>query len=153
MAMFIFKTEPSEFSFDDLVNAGTTVWDGVSNAQALANLRRAMPGDEVLIYETGARKAIVGLARIMNKPTEDPEHPGLTAEGAPKVPVIKIKAVQRVPRMVTLEEIKADHRFAELALVRQPRLSIVLASDEYAAKLRELCGLSPATGAQRRAKR
>src|SRR5690606_23573763 len=63
MAMFLFKTEPSEYSFDDLLEAGTAVWDGVRNAQALLHLRTARKGDEVLIYETGNRKAIVGLAQ------------------------------------------------------------------------------------------
>jgi predicted RNA-binding protein with PUA-like domain len=144
MAMFIFKTEPSEFSFDDLVAAGTSVWDGVSNAQALGNLRRASSGDEVLVYETGTRKAIVGLARVVGSPFEDPDQPGVTASGEPKRPVVSLRAAGPVPRQVSLESIKADARFAEFALVRQPRLSVILVPEETAAQLRELCGLDEA---------
>jgi predicted RNA-binding protein with PUA-like domain len=150
MAMFILKTEPSEFSFDDLLVAGSTVWDGVSNAQALANLRRASPGDEVLIYETGSRKAIVGVARVESRPCEDPARPGLTADGLPKAPMVEIRAIGRLPREVTLQEIKADGRFADLPLVRQPRLSIALVPESAHAPLRSLCGLSKGKGTAQR---
>ena len=73
MATFLLKTEPSEFSFDDLVRSRKAVWDGITNNAALAALRRAGTGDEALIYHTGDIKAIVGLARVTRGAYEDPK--------------------------------------------------------------------------------
>jgi predicted RNA-binding protein with PUA-like domain len=142
MATFIFKTEPGEYSFEDLLRDERTVWSGVSNAQALGYLRAAAPGDEVLIYETGSRKAIVGMAEVASAVYEDPERPGLTAGGDPKFPVVEIVPVKRASQAVRLEEIRQDARFIDLPLVRQPRLSVMLVPGEIAVALKQLTGLS-----------
>lgn len=114
---WILKTEPSTYSFQDLVSKGTDVWDGVSNPVALRNLRNMAPGDEVMIYHTGDEKAIVGLARVASEPRADPKNPKLT--------VIDLKAGAAIAHAVTLAAVKADAAFADLALVRQGRLSVV----------------------------
>ena len=108
---WVLKTEPSTYSYDDLAREGTTVWDGVKNPLALKHLRSMQPGDQLLIYHTGDEKAIVGLAKVV---ADDP-----------KLGLVKLKAERRLPRPVTLAEIKADKTFADLALVRMGRLSVV----------------------------
>jgi predicted RNA-binding protein with PUA-like domain len=114
---WILKTEPSTYSFQNLVSKGTDIWDGVANPVALRNLRSMTPGDEVMIYHTGDEKSIVGLATVASEPRPDPKNPKLT--------VIDLKAGASVAKPVTLAAIKADPAFADLALVRQGRLSVV----------------------------
>ena len=72
MSHWILKTEPSAYSFDDLVREGRAKWDGVTNPLALKHIRSMMPGDEVLIYHTGDEKAVVGLAEVVAAPYPDP---------------------------------------------------------------------------------
>jgi predicted RNA-binding protein with PUA-like domain len=114
---WILKTEPSTYSFADLKSRGNDVWDGVSNPVAVRNLRAMKPGDEVMIYHTGAEKAIVGFARVSSDPRPDPKNPRLT--------VVDLTAGSAIARPVTLAAIKADPAFRDLALVRQGRLSVV----------------------------
>ena len=114
---WILKTEPSTYSFDNLVKEGTAVWDGVSNPVALKNIRSMTPGDQVMIYHTGDEKAIIGLASVVSEPRPDPKNP--------KLVVVDLKAGAAVGKPVTLAAIKADPAFADLALVRQGRLSVV----------------------------
>jgi predicted RNA-binding protein with PUA-like domain len=114
---WILKTEPSTYSFANLASRGTDVWDGVSNPVALRNLRSMKTGDEVMIYHTGDEKAIVGLARVASEPRPDQKNPKLT--------VIDLKAGAAIAHPVTLAAVKADPAFADLALVRQGRLSVV----------------------------
>lgn len=114
---WILKTEPSTYSFADLMKEGTSVWDGVSNPVALRNLRSMKPGEEVMIYHTGDEKAVVGFATVVSEPRPDPKNPRLT--------VVDLKAGPAIARPVTLAAIKADAAFADLALVRQGRLSVV----------------------------
>ncbi len=122
MRYWILKTEPSTYSFADLVKEGTAVWDGVKNPVALKNLRTMEPGDDVLIYHTGSEKAAVGLARVTKAAYPDPK------KKDPKLVVVQLKALAPLPQPVTLAAIKADPTFKELALVRQGRLSVVPAT-------------------------
>jgi predicted RNA-binding protein with PUA-like domain len=122
MRYWILKTEPSTYSFADLVREGTAVWDGVKNPVALKNLRTMEPGDDVLIYHTGSEKAAVGLARVTKAAYPDPK------KKDPKLVVVQLKALAPLPQPVTLAAIKADPAFKELALVRQGRLSVVPAT-------------------------
>jgi predicted RNA-binding protein with PUA-like domain len=114
---WVLKTEPSEYGFADLVRERRTRWEGVSNPVALKHLRSMVEGDEALIYHTGSEKALVGRARIASAPYPDPSDP--------KLVVVDIEAGESLPRAVTLAEIKAEPAFAELGLVRVPRLSVV----------------------------
>ncbi len=113
---WVLKTDADSYTFDQLVRDTRTVWDGVRNAVALKNIRSMVEGDQVLIYHSGDEKALVGLARVASAPYPDPKDPTLT--------VVDIEAGPRLPQTVTLAAIKADPAFAELPLVRQPRLSV-----------------------------
>ena len=119
MAHWLVKTEPSTYSYDDLEREKRARWDGVANAVALKNLRGMAPGDEVMVYHTGDEKAVVGLARVVSEPYPDPK------AGDPKLTVVDLEPVRRVARPVTLAEVKADPAFAEFALVRIGRLSVM----------------------------
>ena len=126
MGYWVVKTEPSTYSYDDLAREGTTVWDGVKNPVAVKHLRAMQPGDDVMLYHTGDEKAIVGLAKVV---AQDP------TLGLPK-----IKADRPVARPVTLAAIKADKTFADLALVRQGRLSVLPVPPPQFQKLLRMCG-------------
>lgn len=141
MATFLFKTEPSEFSYADLVKERRSCWNGVSNNAALAHLRTAVVGDEVLIYHTGDEKAIVGLAKVVKAPYEDPKQPGKNAKGEPKFAVVDLAPVKAVKSPVTLAAIKADARFSEFPLVTQGRLSVMPVSAAIDKAIRKLAGL------------
>lgn len=123
-AYWIVKSEPSTYSFGDLVRDGRTRWDGVRNSQALSNLRAMKKGDRVLFYHTGGEKALVGLARVAGAPYPDP------AGTDPLQTVVDIEAGRALARPVTLAAIKAEPALAELGLVRQGRLSVVPASPD-----------------------
>ena len=114
---WVLKTEPSEYGFPDLVRDRRTRWEGVSNPVALKHLRSMLEGDDALIYHTGNEKALVGLARVASAPYPDPKNP--------KLVVVDVEPVKPRPRAVPLAEIKAEPAFAELGLVRVPRLSVV----------------------------
>lgn len=119
MSYWILKTEPSTYSFADLVKAKTAVWDGIKNPLALRHLRAMAPGDEVLIYHSGAEKAAVGLARVTKRAYPDP------GKRDPKLVVVDLRAGPALPAPVPLAAIRADPAFRDLALVRMPRLSVV----------------------------
>ncbi len=119
MPHWILKTEPSTYSFHDLVTAKRAVWDGVSNPVALRNMREMAVGDEVIIYHTGDEKACVGFAKVVKAAYPDPK------QKDPKLVVVDLEAGKPLARPVTLAEIKADPVFADLALVRQGRLSVL----------------------------
>jgi predicted RNA-binding protein with PUA-like domain len=116
---WVLKTEPGTYSFDRLVSERRAVWDGVTNALALKHIRSMAKGDHVLIYHTGDEKALVGLARIASDPYPDPK------DDDPKLAVVDVEGGAPLAHPVTLAAIKADPAFAELALVRMPRLSVV----------------------------
>ncbi len=116
---WILKTDADTYPFDQLERERRAVWDGISNALALKHLRNMARGDRALIYHSGVDKAIVGLARIVGGPRPDPK------ANDPKLTVVDIEAAGRLPRPVTLAEVKADPAFAELGLVRMSRLSVI----------------------------
>ncbi len=119
MAEWLLKTEPSEYSFDHLERAGRTVWDGVRNPVALRNLRAMKAGERAVVYHTGGEKAAVGLCEVVREAYPDPKSKD------PRRVVIELKAGKRLPRPVTLQEMKALAAFAQSPLVRQGRLSVV----------------------------
>lgn len=119
MNYWLLKSDPDEYSFDDLERDKRTTWDGVKNAQALIYLREMKKGDAALVYHSGKDKAVIGIADIVKGPFPDPE------QDDEKLVVVDIKAKQRLPEPVTLAAIKADRRFAEFRLVRQSRLSVM----------------------------
>ncbi len=106
---WLVKTEPGAYGFDDLLRDERTVWDGVRNALARRHLGGMRSGDPVLVYHSGAEKAVVGTARVGRTDGPDPE----------------LVAGRRLSRPVPLAELKADRRLAGWALVRMPRLSVM----------------------------
>jgi predicted RNA-binding protein with PUA-like domain len=116
---WILKTEPSAYSFSRLQSESRAVWDGVTNPLALKHLREMAMGDEVLIYHTGDEKAAVGLARVVRAAYPDPK------AGDPRLVVVDLEAGRPLPKPVPLAAVKADPAFADLALVRMGRLSVV----------------------------
>ena len=131
---WIVKTEPSTYSYDDLERQKTAVWDGVRNNLALKHLRQMKPGDRVLVYHTGDEKAIVGIAEVTSEPYPDPK------QKDPKLAVVDLRAVERLPRPVPLAEIKKDRAFADLGLVRIGRLSVMPVSADQFKRILKLGG-------------
>src|SRR3981081_2273598 len=111
---YLLKTEPSEYSFADLQRDKITVWDGVSNPTAVKNLREMKPGAHLIIYETGDRRSAVGTATVVSVDASDPKNPA-----------VQIKAGKPLPKPITLGEIKSKKLFADSALVKIGRLSVV----------------------------
>jgi predicted RNA-binding protein with PUA-like domain len=131
---WLLKTEPENYSYADLERDGATVWDGVSNNAALMHLRAMQPGDLALIYHTGDERQAVGLAEVTSAPYPDPK------ESDPKLVVVDIRPLRRLPQPVTLAAIKADPAFADFALVRQGRLSVVPVTEEQWSRLLGMAG-------------
>lgn len=117
--LWLMKTEPGTYSFDDLVREGKTVWDGVSNPLALKHLRSMQKGDRVMIYHTGSEKAVVGTAEIVG----NPRPPAGNKET--RLVVVEIRAGEKLGSPVTLQAIKADKAFSSFELVRMSRLSVM----------------------------
>jgi predicted RNA-binding protein with PUA-like domain len=131
---WIFKTEPTDYSWDDLVRDKRTAWSGVKNALAQKHLRTVAKGDQILIYHTGTERRVVGLARAVSDPYPDP------ASAAGKLATVDIQPVRPVKRTVALSDIKEDAAFKDLALVRMGRLSVVPVTEEQWGRLMELAG-------------
>ena len=117
--MWLLKTEPSAYSYDDLEREGRAVWDGVTNPVALKNLRAMKAGDEAFVYHTGDEKAVVGRARVARAAYADPK------KGDARLVVVDLEPLGRLKVPVTLAEMKAMPAFADSPLVRQGRLSVV----------------------------
>jgi predicted RNA-binding protein with PUA-like domain len=114
---WLFKTEPSAYSFARLEAERRTVWDGVKNALALKHLAAVATGDEVLVYHTGDEKAAVGIARAARGAYPDPKDA--------KLVVVDLEAERALPRAVTLAEMRANKQLAGFDLLRLPRLSVM----------------------------
>lgn len=138
---FLLKSEPEDYSWDDLVREKRTKWDGITNPAALNHLRTARKGDEAFIYHTGKERRIVGLATIVTDAYEDPNNPGTTKDGRIKTPVVDLKPLRPVETPVSLADLKADDRFANFALVRQPRLSAMPVPPDLDRTIRKMAGL------------
>jgi predicted RNA-binding protein with PUA-like domain len=131
---WILKTDSDVYPYEQLERERRAVWDGVSNPVALKHLRSMEPGDPLLIYHSGATKEIVGRARVTRAAYPDPKG------GNPKLVVVDIEADHRLPRPVSLAAIKADPAFADLALVRQPRLSVIPVPEPQWTRLLTMAG-------------
>ena len=116
---WLFKEEPSSYSFDALKKDGGTVWAGVKNPLAQKHLRGVKKGDSIFYYHTGNEKAVVGVARAASDAYPDPK------DKTGKASVVDIVPLRTLARPVTLAEIKASKAFATFALTRLPRLSVM----------------------------
>lgn len=118
MNFWLVKSEPFKYSWNDFVKEKRGVWDGVRNFQARNNLKAMAVGDLVLFYHSNEGKEIVGIAKVVREAYPDP-----TTEDDRWV-VVDLEPVEKLPRSVTLETIKADTRLQNIALIRQSRLSV-----------------------------
>jgi len=123
MKYYLAKSEPSVYSIDDLERDGHTIWDGVTNPQAVRAIRAMRPGDRVLIYHSGGVSAVVGIAKVKSEGRDDPKNP--------KSAVVDLEFDRKLEKPVTLAEIKQSGKFDDWALVRQGRLSTMEAPPEF----------------------
>ena len=120
---WLVKEEPTHYGWDEFVKDKKAVWSGVRNALAQRHLRAIAKGDRIFYYHTGDEKAVVGIAKALSEPYPDPEDP------SGKWVAVDIAPVKRLPRPVTLAEIKADASFKDFPLVRIARLSVMPVTD------------------------
>ncbi len=132
MGLWLFKEEPTHYSFVQLQREGRTIWDGVRNALARQNLRQVRKGDRVFFYHTGKEKAIVGEMRVVRDPWTNPR------AGDPKEVLVEVEAVRLLPHPVSLARIKDDPLLADWDLVRLPRLSVMPVRAEQWRRIEEL---------------
>jgi predicted RNA-binding protein with PUA-like domain len=129
---FLFKEEPTHYSWDDLVGEGKTSWTGVKNPLAQKHLRSVKKGDRIFYYHTGDEKAVVGIARASGDAYPDPK------DRAGKLYAVDVVPVKKLARPVTLAEIKASAAFRDFPLVRISRLSVMPVSEKEWAAIEKL---------------
>jgi predicted RNA-binding protein with PUA-like domain len=132
MAYWLFKEEPEHYSLEDLFRDKQTTWAGVENNLALKHLRSVQKGDHVFYYHTGKEKAVVGVMEVVKGPYPDPKR------DEARLVVVDVKPIRRLNRPVSLAEIKANPKFADFALVRISRLSVMPVTDEHWAEIERL---------------
>ena len=125
MAYWLLKTEPDNYSFDDLLRDKKTVWDGVSNNLALKNLRQIKKGDQAFIYHTGDQRRIAGIATVTRDAYPDPK------QNDTKLAVVDLTPEKVLAHPVTLAQIKADARFTGWDLLRIGRLSVMAVAPDH----------------------
>lgn len=136
MRHWLLKSEPSAYSWDQLVKDGRTHWNGVRNFQAANNLKAMKVGDRAFFYHSGEGPAIVGMAEIVKEAYPDPSD----KEG--RFVMVDVKPVAPVKTPVTLAAIKAEKKLADFALVRQGRLSVVPVTAEEWRLLCKMAGVA-----------
>lgn len=134
MAQWLMKTEPGDYSWDQLVADGRTAWDGVRNHQAAASMRAMRKGEQAFFYRSLVEPAIIGIMEIVREAYADPDDP----DG--RWVRVDVAPVRPLPREVSLKAIKADPAFADLALVRQSRLSVMPVGDAHWALILKMAG-------------
>ena len=132
MARWLLKTEPSCYSWDNLVHDKKTVWDGITNATALKNLRTMKKGDEAFFYHTGDARSVIGTAQITSASYPDPKGDD------DKLAVVDLKLGKKLAHPVTLSDIKADKTFEGWIFLRIGRLSVVPVPDKLWDRIMEL---------------
>ncbi len=129
---WLFKEEPTHYSYDDLVKDGKTSWTGVKNALAQKHLRSVKKGDRIFYYHTGDEKSVVAVAKAVTDAYADPK------DKSGKLAAVDVAPVRKLPRPVTLAEIKAKASFKDFPLVRISRLSVMPVSDKEWAGIEKL---------------
>ena len=132
MAHFLFKTEPGDYAYADLVREKRTVWQGVKNPLALKHMSTAKVGDLVAFYHTGSEKSVVGVAKVVAAPYPDPDLDD------PKRLVVDLAPVRVLERPVALAEFREDAVLKATELVRLPRLSVMPLTPAQFARIEKL---------------
>ena len=122
--LWLFKEEPTHYSFEDLVKDGKTSWSGVKNPLAQKHLRQVRKGDRIFYYHTGDEKSVVAIAKAVSDAYSDPK------DKSGKLVTVDVAPVKKLPRPVTLAEIKAKAAFKDFPLVRISRLSVMPVSEK-----------------------
>ena len=135
MAHWLLKTEPEEFSWDDQVKNKVEPWTGVRNAQARNFTQQMKVGDQAFFYHTGDERRIVGIVEVAHAYYPDPE------DGTGRWGHVDVRTVKKVPKPVTLAQIKAEPKLAGLLLVRHSRLSVMPIDDKAWALISKMAGL------------
>ena len=125
MAYWLFKSEPGAWSWEDQVKSGKkgAEWDGVRNAQANNNMKAMRKGDRGFFYHSVNEKRIVGIVEVVKEWYLDP------SDESGRFGMVDVRAVEPMPEPVTLAQVKADERLADLPLIRQSRLSVLPIDD------------------------
>ena len=134
MNYWLVKSEPEDYSFDDLQEDGKAMWDGVRNYAARNNLRRMAKGDLVLFYPSKQGLEVVGIARVCRESYPDP------TEEREDWSVVDLEPVKPLPQPVTLKAIKSEPDLADIALVKNSRLSVMPLPDAAFAKILDMGG-------------
>ncbi|MDZ4712782.1 MAG: EVE domain-containing protein [bacterium] len=125
MKYWLLKTEPTVYSYDDLVMDKRTVWDGVASPAGIKNIKSIKKGDLAFVYHTGDEKKIVGIGEAVSDSYPDPK------DSSGKFFVFEIKPVRNLNIPVTLAQVKADQKYSTYQLVREPRLSVMEVPENY----------------------
>ena len=134
---WLFKEEPTHYSFDDLVKDGKTSWTGVKNPLAQKHLRSVKKGDRIFYYHTGDEKAVVAIAKAISDAYADPKD-----KSGRLMAAVDVAPVKKLPRPVTLAEIKAKAFFKDCPLVRISRLSVMPVSDKEWSEIEKMAAAS-----------
>jgi predicted RNA-binding protein with PUA-like domain len=134
---WLFKEEPTHYSYDDFVKDGTTAWSGVKNPVAQKHLHAVKNGDRIFYYHTGNEKSIVGIAKAIGNAYPDPK------DKTGRLAVVDIAPVKKLKRPVTLKEIKAEPAFKDFPLVRISRLSVMPVTDGEWSRIEQLSISTP----------
>jgi predicted RNA-binding protein with PUA-like domain len=137
MAYWLFKSEPEAFSWDDLVKAGKTGWDGVRNFQAARNMKTMALGDRGFFYHSGAEKSVVGMMEVSGLYRPDP------SDETGRFGMVEVKPLAAAKRPVTLAEMRANPKLQGLLMLRQSRLSVSPIGDAEWQIICKLAGLAP----------
>lgn len=129
MNYYLAKSEPGTYSIDDLQRDGHTIWDGVTNAQAVRSILSMQTGDKVFLYHSGGVSSIVGLALVRSSGRPDPNNP--------KSAVAEFEFAAKLDPPTTLAEVKGSKLFDDWALVRQSRLSTMAAPESFVKWMRK----------------
>jgi len=132
--LWLMKSEPDAYSWDDLVAEGEGTWDGVRNHRAANNLRAMQVGDHAFFYHSNIGKEIVGIVTISQGGLTDPSDP----EG--KWAAVKVKPLRKLKQPVTLAQIKAEPGLQDMELIRLGRLSVAELKGEEWARVLEMAG-------------
>jgi predicted RNA-binding protein with PUA-like domain len=132
MALWLMKSEPAAYSWQDLERDGGTEWDGVRNNAARLHLKAMRAGDEAFFYHSMSDKAVVGIMRVVREAAPEPKDSDWVS--------VRVEPVRALPRPVTLKEIKAEPRLAKMELLRQSRLSVAPVHPEEWALVLEMAG-------------
>lgn len=132
MRYWLMKSEPGSYSWDDLVRDGETEWDGVRNNAARLNLRAMTPGDQAIFYHSVDAKAAVGVMTVSSDPHPDPKDGDWVA--------VRVKPVHPIDPPITLAAMKSEAALADMAMIRQSRLSVSPVTDAEWAVLMRMAG-------------